>query len=267
MTEANISIGRPYRRRSLFAALSMVILRPVQFFRELPAPSTTRQWLFMAMLLLALAAFTANYINPIKPETTQDQWTAVLLTLAQVLAMWFGVAVVLMLVSLFQGKRPRFGHNLQLAIWASVPLGVMAVLQIIYVASGGVINSRGIARVISTTEAYTSWSPMVQQLALSLAMHTHLFTVWHLVLLFIGARQSLGGRRVIIGLVLLVWVLVAVVVPMPLGLVQPPADPVTVDMGGDFPPGGEPFLPDGGGEPVPPDGNFAPPIENEIVIP
>lgn len=267
MTEANISIGRPYRRRSLFSALSMVILRPVQFFRELPAPSATRQWLFMAILLLALSAFTVNYISPVKPETTQDQWTVVLLTLAQVLAMWFGAAVVLMLVSLFQGKRPRFGHNLQLAIWATVPLGVMAVLQIIYVASGGVINSRGIARVIFNMEAYAAWSPTAQQLALSLAMHMHLFAVWHLALLFIGTQHVLGGRRVIIVLVLLVWVLVAVVMPIPLGLVQPPADPVPVDMGGEFPPGGEPLFPDGGGEPIPPDGNFVPTIEDEIIVP
>lgn len=221
----------------------------------------------MAMLLLALAAFTTTHISPIKPETTQDQWTMILLTLAQVLAMWFGAAVVLMLVSLFQGKRPRFGHNLQLAIWASVPLGVMALLQIIYVASGGVINSRGIARVIVNMEAYPSWSPMVQQFMLSLAMHAHLFAVWHLALLYIGARQHLGGRRVIIALVLVVWVLIAVIVPITLGLVQPPADPVPVDMGGDFPPGGEPFLPDGGGEPMPPDGNFAPALEEEIILP
>jgi len=223
----------------------------------------------MGLLLLALAAFTANYINPIKPETTQEQWTAVLLTLAQVLAMWFGAAAVLMLVSLFQGKRPRFGHNLQLAIWSSVPLGVMAVLQIVYVASGGVINSRGIARVISNMEAYPSWSPLMQQLALSLAMHAHLFALWHGALLFIGARQSLGGRRVIITLVLMVWVLIVVIVPMPLGLVQAPSDPVPVDGGGDFPPDGEPFFPDGGGEPIPGEEGFvpAPVIEEEIILP
>ncbi len=260
MTDMNLSIGRPTRRRGLFAALSMAILRPVQFFRELPAPSATRQWLFMGVLLLTLAAFTASYINPVKPETTQEQWSGVLLTGVQVLAMWFGLAAVLMLVSLFQGKRPRLGHNLQIAIWSSVPLGAMAVLQIVYVASGGVINSRGITRVISNMETYPLWSPLMQQLMLSLAMHTHVFALWHLVLLFIGARQSLGGRRVTVALVLLVWVLIVMIVPMSLGLVQPPPDPVPVNNSSDFSSDTESPLPpeDSGSEPIPDGGGFVP---------
>lgn len=246
MTDTSLPAARTYRRRSLISALSMVILRPVQFFRELPAPASTRQWFFMGLILLALAAFSSGYINPVKPTTTQEQWAAVLLTLTQVLAMWLGLAIVLSLVSLFNGARPRLAHNLQIAIWSSVPLGIMALLQVIYVASGGAINSRGISRVIYELESYATWTPTAQQFALSLAMHLHIFALWHLALIFVAARQALNGRTLAVIIVLIIWVLIMVIMPIALGMVQPPAEPVLPDSSGEgmFPPNGE-FPPEG----------------------
>ncbi|HRE49507.1 MAG TPA: hypothetical protein PLD47_17410, partial [Aggregatilineales bacterium] len=77
------------------------------------------------------------------PPTTADVgtvWTTALLAGTRLALMWGGMAILLSLVSLLQGRAPDMALNLHVAIWSSLPLGVMALLQIIYYGMGGAVG-------------------------------------------------------------------------------------------------------------------------------
>jgi hypothetical protein len=171
------------RPRSLWSNLTSVLLQPAVFFSAFPA---TRQWLWVAVIVLVLTGFSAVHqpsaasstpsaevpqmVSPMDsgmptgpdagfippnmggaptaaapaPDVRGTVMTALLAAGGMILA-WFIQALLLCEVSLINGRRPSFGVNMQVAIWASVPLALMLLIQQIYFAVGGDAGQMGLS--------------------------------------------------------------------------------------------------------------------------
>jgi hypothetical protein len=149
-------------------------------------------------------------------------WTTALVTAAGIIVGWFILMILLSEVSLFNGRLPILGHNFQIAIWASIPLALMAILQLVYYAAGGTVREDGISGLLTDWEAYQSMSPFVQSLILSLFSRLTLFWIWSLILIYVGARNALHGKRFASLLVVAAWAVVLVVLPVVTGAVKAP---------------------------------------------
>lgn len=151
-------------------------------------------------------------------------WSTALLAGSSIVLGWFIQAFLLSEVSLLQGFAPRLGRNFQIAVWASLPLALMAVVQLLFIAAGGSIAGVGLSGLASGLPGYETWTPFVQALALSLFTHLTFFWLWSLALLYTGARRALEGRWWSSALVVIAWVLVLVIVPVLTGAISIPAD-------------------------------------------
>lgn len=260
----NYSFVQPARQRGLWGQIWMALLQPGQFFRTIPAIDQTRQWLWAALLILALVGLSAvrqasvpavdpnallvpadaGFPSPnmfgggdfgappsgIPPGGTgggtvtnvSSTWTTALLAASSVALGWFIQTVLLCEVSLLRGFSPRPGKNFQIAIWASLPLGLMAALQLLYYAAGGSITSAGISGLIVELPGYTSQSPYVQAIILSFATQLTLFWLWSLALIYVGARRTLQGRWWSSLIVVIAWVVILVTVPVLTGAITAP---------------------------------------------
>jgi hypothetical protein len=134
--------------------------------------------------------------------------------------------VLLSEVSLLNGRAPQLGRNLQLAVWASVPLGLMALFQLIYYALGGQGGMMGVSLLLQRWEAYSSLPSFVQSFLHSLTAQLTLFWLWNAVLLYFAARYGLRGKAWASWVVVVVWLLIATLVPTLTGAVQP-LSPIT----------------------------------------
>lgn len=175
-------------------------------------------------------------------------WTTALIAATKALLGWGVLTLLLCEVSLLNGVVPRFGHNFQIAVWASIPLGIMAALQLIYYAGGGTPRQAGLNGVVSELPIYASMAPFFQSLLLSLTENLTVFWVWSLVLIYFGARFALHGKRWSSVLVVVIWVVVLVFTPVLTGAItapEPEPDNNGLDMG-TFPLGPE-ATPDLGG--------------------
>jgi hypothetical protein len=262
-----------------------VALQPNNFFLALPqAPSSSRQWFWVALLILALNGFSAvrqealasgtgsgGDIAPITQNSPGDfssnpggnfpsspgggipskaggfpsssggdpstsvpsdssggtsditsTWVTALISASTILVGWFVLAVILCEVPLFNGVRPSFSQNLQIAIWTTVPLGIMAGLQVIYLAAGGKGGADGISGLLTAWKGYNDLSPMLRSIVLSLTSRLTIFCVWTLILIYIGGRQALNGKSWAVVLVVVVWVLILVLVPVVTGAISAP---------------------------------------------
>jgi hypothetical protein len=224
------------RRRSFLSQFFAVILRPVAFFRDLPPLAESRQWLLAAVVLIAISAGSALYMRPSGVEyTASETWTLVILTAVLTLAAWLALALLLALVSLFGGRRPRFGANLQIAVWSSVPFALMSLLGVLYVATGGQVLSAGLTRLVWQQEAVQTAPDALRLLILALFANITVFGLWHLIVAAIGARVALRGPLWGIAIVLLLWVAVTTAAPVVLDRVPLPSDQAAApggDMGG-----------------------------------
>jgi hypothetical protein len=149
-------------------------------------------------------------------------WTTALIAASGIVLGWVIQTALLAEVSLFRGFAPRLGRNLQIAIWSSVPLGLMAALQLLYYAAGGTTGAAGVSGLLSDWEGYGQLSPFAQAVLLSLTSRLTFFWVWSLVLIYIGARQALSGRWWSSLLVVIAWMVVVVVVPVITGAIEAP---------------------------------------------
>ncbi len=273
----DIQIIRQARPRSLWGQVWNVALQPNTFFLALPqAPSSSRQWFWVAVLILALNGFSAvrqadlaaggdttaapivqqpsdfsgqgglsggGAIQPggfpganvpdlgAAPPTdssgsTSDissTWVTALISATTILVGWFILAMILCEVPLFNGMRPSFSTNLQIAIWTTVPLGIMAGLQVIYMAGGGRITADGISGLLAHWKSYETLSPFMRSVLLSLTSRLTVFWVWSLVLIYIGGRNTLNGKIWAVALVVVIWVLILVFVPVLTGSVTAPS--------------------------------------------
>lgn len=61
-----------------------------------------------------------------------------------VIGMWLAQSLVLMVVPMLRGYPPHLGRALQVAVWASIPLGVMAAARLAYMALGGDVLEGGV---------------------------------------------------------------------------------------------------------------------------
>jgi hypothetical protein len=161
--------------------------------------------------------------------TTSDvstTWTTALLASAAIIIGWFVLTVILSEVTLFNGRAPSLGQNLQVAIWATIPFALMAVLQLIYFAAGGKPRADGLSGLLTEWNAYTSLPSFWQSVILSLTSRLTLFWLWSLVLIYIGARNALRGKRWASAIVVVVWAVLLVVVPVVSGTIKAPEDNV-----------------------------------------
>lgn len=261
--------------RGLPAQVNTVLLHPALFYRTLAPMSVTRQWLWMALLLMAVVGFNAvrlqtqsqtssnsvvpadmggmtgvepgmdiGGISAVPPDMgvdpgivqpvgdggfgsgvdTTTQWTTALVAASGLLLMWLIQAVLLSEVSLLNGSAPRLGHNFQVAIWASLPLGLMALVQILYQAAGGAVGKPGLSGLVEELPFYAAWSPFAQSVLLSFASNLTLFWLWGLMLIYFGARYALHGRRWAAMLVLMSWVIVLTMIPVVTGRIEVQAE-------------------------------------------
>lgn len=267
VTSRDIALARRSRPRGLIGQLSATLLEPGAFFRALPGNETSRQWVWVALLILALVGFSAVRQDALAGGAADSQpafpaalgsggaspfpleagggapasfdpgtlgagspsaanvsatWTTALLAATGVIVGWMVQAVMLCEVSLFNGTAPRLGRNLQVAVWATVPVGLMAALQLLYFAAGGTAGEPGISGLLAEWEAYAGLPVFVKSVLLSLTSRLTLFWLWSLVLLYIGGRMALRGKTWAVLLVVVAWVLVLVLAPVLTGAVAAP---------------------------------------------
>ena len=157
-------------------------------------------------------------------------WTTALLAASSIVLGWFIQTVLLCEVSLLRGFSPRLGRNFQIAIWASLPLGVMAVVQLLYYAAGGSITAAGLSGLVPEIPGYVNFSPYVQAIILSFATQFTLFWLWSLALIYIGARRALQGRWWSSVLVVIAWAVIIVVVPVLTGAIKASEQGQNIDL-------------------------------------
>jgi len=277
--QADYRLIQQPRPRSLFGQVSTLLLQPGTFFRTLPAFEGSRQWLLIAVILLAasglmavrqaeLAAATdaagsgdmpspdmgmsvdrgmsgggmavsgdfgglpSDMGIPFDPGAgggaapaeggVSTTWTTALVAAGALVAAWLLQALLLSEVSLFNGRAPQLGLNMQVAIYASVPLALMTGLQALYYTAGGAPGEPGLTGLVTEWTGFAAQTPFVQALLLSLASRLTLFWLWGLLLLYFGARYALRGRWWASLLVVFAWMAVVVVTPVLTGAITAP---------------------------------------------
>jgi hypothetical protein len=320
-----IQLSQRTRQRALPAQISTALLRPVLFFRTLPLFSETRQWFWVALLVLALNGFVAVRQEALQggpavsggdfggdfgaiPEDpafggdplggdfggdlsglppggapipdigggggadTSATWTTALLAASSIVLIWLLQTVILTPVLLFNGRAPRLAQNLHIAIWASVPLALLAALQLVYYWAGGAVGEPGLTGVMLEWDGFAAQTPFMQAVLLSLASRFTLFWLWSLLLLYFGARFALWhnvkkkpkaarrgqnppppaeevwvreeGKPFAAFLVVVVWAVAIVMLPVATGAITAPEPEILLEeemMGDGF--GGE-FMPE-----------------------
>lgn len=270
------------RPRGLIGQMTTLLLQPKFFFQTLPAVHAGHQWLAVAVLILALAGFTAvrqsemaagggaapvpadmgGMADPmagprmgggsidmgIPPDlgmpiegpgmggapaggnaSVSATWTTALMAGGVFVSAWLVQALLLSEVSLFNGRAPKPGLNLQIAVYASLPLALMAALQLIFYAAGGELGQPGLLGLVVEWSGYQQAGPFVQLLLLSLASRLTLFWLWSLALLYVGARGALKGRWWASLLVVLVWATILVVTPVVTGAIAAPTAETSIE--------------------------------------
>jgi hypothetical protein len=265
------AIIRQPRPRGVITQVVTVALQPTYFFRTLPNVADTRQWFWVAGLILILIGLSAvrqeslksNDTNPAlfvpppventapinpggnvtggfpgsipggpgsvpPPETAAppvditSTWTTALISGSHIILGWFVLTILLCEVSLFNGVSPSLSQNMQIAIWTTVPLGIMAGLQLVYFADGGALRESGLAGLLNYWEGYKQLPTFVQSLLISLTSRLTIFWLWTLVLIYIGARNALRGKRWAVALVVIGWVIILTVAPVLTGVIAAP---------------------------------------------
>jgi hypothetical protein len=164
-------------------------------------------------------------------DTTSQVTTAVTAG-AMLVGVWGAQALLLLLVPLLNGRAPSFARGFKIAVWASVPLVLMLIVQTIYHNAGGVGDSPGVSALLSRWDAYDMQPADVQWLLMSAASQVTIWRLWALALLYFGAREALKGRRLAALLVCALWIGIAVIAPVMMGMTPLPTDeaPPSVDM-------------------------------------
>lgn len=151
---------------------------------------------------------------------TTSAWTTALLAASGIILGWLVQIVLLCVVPMVSGYAPRLGANLQVAVWASLPLALMAALQLMYFAAGGTAGAPGLRGLAEQIPWYPMASPLIQGLVDSLLVHLTLFWLWSFILFYFGARYALSGTRAASILATVAWVVVLICVPP---ILSPPA--------------------------------------------
>lgn len=160
---------------------------------------------------------------PVEPGVVQSgssTFSATLMTglvaASGVVGMWLAQSLVLMVVPMLRGYPPHWGRALQVAVWASIPLGVMAALRLAYMALGGEVleGGVGVRLLLEAWSGFGALSEFSQRALMALADQLTLFWVWNLALLYVGARYALRGSTAASLLLVTFYVLLAVIAPV-----------------------------------------------------
>jgi hypothetical protein len=178
------------------------------------------------------------------PAAIADAWTTALLAGTGFIVSWIAVAALLVMAPLFSGQPANYARALQVAVWASLPFALMALLRLIFSAAGGEPGKMGISGLLDDWTGYRDLPVILQSLLLSLTEHLTLFWLWNLFLIGLGARLALGGRRWVAATIVVLWAILVVVTPVTLGITRPaePEQPTTITVP-DGPPGEVPDEP------------------------
>jgi hypothetical protein len=134
-----------------------------------------------------------------------------------IMAMWLLLMPLLALIPLFNGTAPRANRVVQVAIWSTLPLGLLALLQLVYYGAGGKAGEPGILGIVVELPFYASLMPTQQSLMLSLASRVTLFHGWMIAFIYLGARHTLRGKRIVVVLVIAAWIALIVALPVVTG--------------------------------------------------
>lgn len=157
---------------------------------------------------------------PTESDQTISNWTIALVASSHWVLIWAIQATMFSVIPMFKGKPPQFGENLQIAIYATLPIGVMAGLQLIFMAAGGKLGAIGLTGLINELPFYETATPFLRAVLYSLASQTTLFMLWSLLMLYFGGRAVLGGYRPVVLLVIIAWAIVLVITPVVTGAIQ-----------------------------------------------
>lgn len=212
--------GRFIRRRqpkSFFGRLQQVLLHPVAFFQQLPLVEESRHWLWVMILVLGLVGYSAvrQQSGAVVSNPTEDTDSLViaLQAIAPLALTWFGLTLFLGLVTMLRGHPPEIGLNVRVAIWASLPFALMAVLQLARLFAGYQIESAGISGIFTSAQGWDTIGKTLQFVIINATKHLTLFGLWHIILLSLGARYSLRGKWWAVFLFLVIWLLVLILLP------------------------------------------------------
>ncbi|MCL4253021.1 MAG: hypothetical protein KJ043_04480 [Anaerolineae bacterium] len=176
--------------------------------------------------------------TPTDPAQTVNNWTVALIEATRLIIMWGVLSMMLIVVPMFKGKPPQIGENIQVAVYASLPLGVMAALQLIFMAAGGQIGAAGVSGLVNDMPMYQTADPFLRSLILSGASQTTLFMLWSLWMVYFGGRFLLRGHRITVLFVIIAWVALLIIAPVVTGAIQAesaditaPTDEFRPDMG------------------------------------
>jgi len=195
---------------------------------------------------------------PVSSEAIRNTTTTALFAAGTILIAWLIQSVLFGLVPLLRGRSANLGRNLQVAVWASVPIGLLFLLRLIYYESGGAPESPGLTALIDGWSDFAVLSPFVQNIVYMLLSSLTLFWAWNIVLIYLGARYALNGRAWSAFLVTLMWVILAITIPVVTGNVTAPARDVAV-IDPLMLPSDEMLLPD--------DGELLPPVSDDTTTP
>jgi len=234
----------------ILTQLMRLFIQPVAFFRAMPLG---RQWLFVALVVLVIAGYTAttqvqstasssgsstttqstsfdlSLLDATSTETdttatqqtqtsttsdsTDTQLMNALLAASGVLVMWSGQALVLSLVSMLRGYPPQITKSFQIAVWASLPLALMLVLRYVHYSAGGTGGSLGLSMLLDSWTGYSTMSEYGQRIVAVFMSNLTLFWLWNVALLYLGARYALSGSRFAVLLVVVMWIVVSTLIP------------------------------------------------------
>jgi hypothetical protein len=131
----------------------------------------------------------AQYLQAIQ-STQGPVFTYVLPSIASILGVWFGWLVlggILHLVTTLFGGRGSTAISLNIVAWASLPLVLRELIQIIYTLSAQkLITSPGLSGFSPTGE--TGWPLLLGQIFKLI----DIYLIWQIVLLILGTRLSTG---------------------------------------------------------------------------
>jgi hypothetical protein len=134
----------------------------------------------------------AQYLQAIQ-STQGPVFTYVLPSIASLLRVWFGwlfLGGILHLVTTLFGGRGSTAISLNVVAWASLPLALRELIQIIYMLSSQKqITSPGLSGFSPVGE--TGWPLFLGQLLKLI----DIYMIWQIALLILGTRQSTGLNR------------------------------------------------------------------------
>ncbi|MCZ2094921.1 MAG: hypothetical protein LC121_01370 [Anaerolineae bacterium] len=136
-----------------------------------------------------------------------------LIAASGMLVMWVGQTALLSLVSMFRGFAPQVGRSFQIAVWASLPLALMLGLRYVHYSTGGEGGALGLSLLLDDWSGYSVLTEYGQRIAAVFLSNLTLFWLWDVLLLYLGARYALGGRRFMVFVVVVLWVVASTLIP------------------------------------------------------